>query len=158
MKQEKIMSKDFGESGVFNETQKERFKPWMKVIACVVIFCFLYQDIVRAASPSPIFAYGAPYSRPAVLKIGTQQFNQLPIPELIRSTLLQASSQKKPTQVQFPSGKVLEIQDPSVLTPDKINHLYSLLQKKPCGTQSLHDYLRLSGGRQSKSYLSSILF
>ncbi|MCF7875379.1 MAG: hypothetical protein K9L99_05920, partial [Candidatus Omnitrophica bacterium] len=158
MKAEQIKNKDFTESGVFNETQKERFKPWMKVIACVVIFCFLYQDIVRAASPSPIFAYGAPYNRQSMLQINPQQFNQLPVPEIIKSTLLQASSQKKATKVQFPSGRTLEINNPSSLDKEKIDHIYSLLQKKPCGTQSLYDYLRLSGHSHPKSYVSSVIF
>jgi hypothetical protein len=130
----------------------------MKVIACVVIFCFLYQDIVRAASPAPIIAPGLAPNPAAVLRIDPQQFSRMPIPELIRSTLLQASSQDKTTQIQFPSGRVLEMENPSQLSSEKINHIYDLLRKKPCGTQSLHDYLHLFGGRQSKSHVSSILF
>ncbi|MCF7888191.1 MAG: hypothetical protein K9L76_02815, partial [Candidatus Omnitrophica bacterium] len=158
MRTDQIKNKDFSESGVFNETQKERFKPWMKVIACVVIFCFLYQDIVRAASPAPIFNYGPAVNPSAVLKINSEDFNRLSIPEVVRSTLLQVSGQNRPTQIQFPSGKALEVQDSSNLNPERINHIYNLLEKKPCGTQSLHDYLRLTGRPENKSDVSSIIF
>ncbi|MBD3246942.1 MAG: hypothetical protein GF333_08070, partial [Candidatus Omnitrophica bacterium] len=37
--------------GVFNETQRERWKPLLRWIASVIIFCFVYQDIASAYGP-----------------------------------------------------------------------------------------------------------
>ncbi|UCC95745.1 MAG: hypothetical protein JSW40_03080, partial [Candidatus Omnitrophota bacterium] len=38
-------------SGIFNEVQQERFKPVIRFIAWIVIFCFLYQDFAAAYGP-----------------------------------------------------------------------------------------------------------
>ncbi|MBU2102728.1 MAG: hypothetical protein KKF80_04975, partial [Candidatus Omnitrophica bacterium] len=38
-------------SGVFNEVQQARFKPFVRVIAFFIIACFLYQDVAFAAGP-----------------------------------------------------------------------------------------------------------
>ena len=35
-------------SGIFNEVQSPRFKPWMRTIAAIVLFCFCYQDAISA--------------------------------------------------------------------------------------------------------------
>ena len=35
-------------SGIFNELQSPGFKPWMRTIAAVVLFCFCYQDAISA--------------------------------------------------------------------------------------------------------------
>ncbi|MBP7087744.1 MAG: hypothetical protein KBB01_00450, partial [Candidatus Omnitrophica bacterium] len=37
---------------VFNKLHSPSFKPWMRVIAFIVLFCFVYQDIASASNPA----------------------------------------------------------------------------------------------------------
>ena len=43
-----ILEKEVEQSGIFNEAQRERFKPLIRVVAFVVLFCFLYQDLASS--------------------------------------------------------------------------------------------------------------
>ncbi|MBW2044247.1 MAG: hypothetical protein JRI96_05100 [Deltaproteobacteria bacterium] len=43
-------------SGVFQETQKPYFKPWLRVVALIIVAAFLYQDVVWAIGGDMSFA------------------------------------------------------------------------------------------------------
>ncbi|MBW2046835.1 MAG: hypothetical protein JRI96_18505, partial [Deltaproteobacteria bacterium] len=55
-------------SGVFQETQKPYFKPWIRAVALVIVAAFLYQDIVWAVGPgtSPL-SFITPTPAPSVM-------------------------------------------------------------------------------------------
>ena len=46
-----IRNNENPQTGVILGVQSPSFKPWMRVIAFIVIFCFLYQDLASAAMP-----------------------------------------------------------------------------------------------------------
>ena len=59
------------QSGIFNEgLQGPAFKPWMRVIAGILIFCFIHQDIAQAMGPdlastvNSLLRPSAPISKP----------------------------------------------------------------------------------------------
>ena len=51
-------------SGVFNETQKERIKPFIRTIALFLVFCMLYQDVISAAGPDYASTLKSSYQKP----------------------------------------------------------------------------------------------
>ena len=62
-------------SGIFNETQKERFRPYIRFIAWLIIFCFVYQDIASAYGPDFANSLSAQFksSKPRIQHPVTQQ-------------------------------------------------------------------------------------
>ncbi|MDD4182861.1 MAG: hypothetical protein PHT53_03465, partial [Candidatus Omnitrophica bacterium] len=51
-------------SGVFNETQKERIKPFIRTVAFFLVFCMLYQDVISAAGPDYASTLKSSYQKP----------------------------------------------------------------------------------------------
>jgi len=51
-------------SGVFNETQKERVKPFIRTVAFFLVFCMFYQDVISAAGPDYASTLKSSYQKP----------------------------------------------------------------------------------------------
>jgi hypothetical protein len=54
-------------SGVFNETQKERAKPFLKTVALFLVFCMLYQDVIAGAGSDYANSLKASYQKPTTV-------------------------------------------------------------------------------------------
>ena len=143
------------QTGVFTEAQKPHFKPWFRVIAFVVIFSFLYQNVVWAFSSPYVFTQ--PNSQP-LLKLSSANFNKLDVASAVRSILEGLQRHPGIRRIQFPSGRILELDGISSLNKAKIERVYELLKEKSCGTQALYDLLSSFGLRNTSSEVSSIIF
>ncbi|MCK9614632.1 MAG: hypothetical protein M0R48_03905, partial [Candidatus Omnitrophica bacterium] len=54
-------------SGIFNETQKERAKPFIRTIALFLVFCMLYQDAISGAGSDYASTLKSSYQKPITL-------------------------------------------------------------------------------------------
>jgi len=150
------------QSGIFNETQKPRFKPWMRVIALIVIFAFLYQDIVWAFDYNPGLLFNPQFS------LNTSEY-ALSNPSLFNKAVaksvyrfLKPLVNKEIDQVQIKPDLIIDTHDAGRVTRDELKNLYEWLEKPetgtvPCSAYVLYNLLQERGIKARIEELSSLL-
>jgi len=148
------------QTGVFNEVQKPHFKPWMRIIALVVIFAFLYQDVVWAFGPNFGSLAAPQFIVNPVSQLKPEIFNKAIADAVYR--FLKPLANKPVGRVQIKPGLIISKSHQPPVTSHQIKEIYKWLKRPetetvPCSAYVLYNLLRGIGKKVKVEELSALL-
>jgi len=141
--EDKIREKSEQESKPLREKPglKSRFKPWIRIVAFLVIAVFLPEQVAQAIEFDGRVLWNKPsLYTPTYLK----DIQNVDIPLAVKKILLDISG-KPVNAIQISPTLTVELEKPLNLSKKRVEEIYNWLEGRPCGSKALYDYLSYKG-------------
>ncbi|MDD5409714.1 MAG: cysteine peptidase family C39 domain-containing protein, partial [Candidatus Omnitrophica bacterium] len=124
---------------------KSSFKPWMRIVAFLVVAVFLPEQAAQAMQYDVNMLWQKPGSgtfTPSYLK----DTRSLDIPLAIKNILKDVVN--KPVKaIKISSNLTVKLDKPLNMSKQRIEEIYQWLQGRPCGSKALYDFLTYEGAQ-----------
>ncbi|KPK97558.1 MAG: hypothetical protein AMJ95_08510, partial [Omnitrophica WOR_2 bacterium SM23_72] len=140
---DKIREKSEQESKPLKEQpeHKSRFKPWIRIVAFLVIAVFLPEQVAQAIE----FDGRVLWNRPGVyVPTYLKDIQNVNIPLAVKKILLDISG-KPVNAIKISPALTIELEKPLNITKRRVEEIYHWLEGKPCGSKALYDFLGYKG-------------
>ena len=124
-----------------NPELKSRFKPWMRIVAFIIVAVFLPEQVAQAIE----YDGRVLWNRPAVYApTYLQDIKNVDIPLAVKKILLDISG-KPVNAIKISPTLTVELEKPLNLSKARVEEIYNWLEGRPCGSKALYEFLTYKG-------------